>query len=40
MTAMNPLWLDRPRAVHPPIAGDAAYDVVVVGGGITGLLTS
>lgn len=36
---MNPLWLDRPRSSHAPLAGDSAYDVVVVGAGITGLLT-
>jgi glycine/D-amino acid oxidase-like deaminating enzyme len=40
MTPMNPLWLDRPRTSHPPLAGHASYDVVVVGGGITGLLTA
>lgn len=33
------VWLDRPRAPHPPLQEDRAYDVAVVGGGLTGLLT-
>ena len=33
------VWLDRPRASHPSLSGTQAYDVVVVGGGLTGLLT-
>lgn len=33
------MWLDRPRASHPPLTGNATFDVVVVGGGLTGLLT-
>jgi glycine/D-amino acid oxidase-like deaminating enzyme/nitrite reductase/ring-hydroxylating ferredoxin subunit len=36
---MTPLWLDRPRAEHPPLIGRSTFDVVVVGGGLTGLLT-
>jgi glycine/D-amino acid oxidase-like deaminating enzyme/nitrite reductase/ring-hydroxylating ferredoxin subunit len=40
MTSMNPLWLDRPRTAHSPLVEHAAYDVAVVGGGITGLLTA
>jgi glycine/D-amino acid oxidase-like deaminating enzyme len=39
MTPMNPLWLDRVRPSHAPLAGDTAYDVAVVGGGVAGLLT-
>ena len=39
MNALTPLWLDRPRATHPPLAGETTYDVVVVGGGLTGLLS-
>lgn len=39
MNAMTPLWLDRPRATHPTLIGEASYDVVVAGGGITGILT-
>lgn len=34
------LWLDRPRPAYPALDGQAAHDVVVVGGGITGLLTT
>lgn len=37
--ASQSLWLDRPRKQFPPLATDAAYDVAVVGGGLTGLLT-
>src|SRR5690554_2534969 len=34
----NPFWLDRARpGPHPPLAGDAEADLVVVGGGLTGL---
>ena len=39
MTAMTPLWLDRPRATHPALTAPATYDVVVAGGGLVGLLT-
>lgn len=39
MAAMTPLWLDRPRATRPRLTGQASYDVVVAGAGITGLLT-
>jgi glycine/D-amino acid oxidase-like deaminating enzyme len=34
------LWLDRPRSPYPPLVGESSYDVCVVGGGITGLLTA
>src|SRR5688572_276905 len=37
---MTSLWLDRPRPVRPALEGDAAYDVVVVGAGVTGLTTA
>lgn len=40
MSDMTPLWLDRPRRSHPPVSQDAAYDVLVVGGGITGVVTA
>jgi glycine/D-amino acid oxidase-like deaminating enzyme/nitrite reductase/ring-hydroxylating ferredoxin subunit len=40
MTEMTPLWLDRPRPVHPPLEGDTTCDVAVVGGGITGVVTA
>jgi glycine/D-amino acid oxidase-like deaminating enzyme/nitrite reductase/ring-hydroxylating ferredoxin subunit len=33
------VWLDRPRTSHLPLSGSPTYDVVVVGGGLTGLLT-
>ena len=39
MTAMTPLWLDRPRATHPRLTAPARYDVVVAGAGVVGLLT-
>lgn len=39
MTAMTPLWLDRPRPSHPALTGSASFDVVVAGAGLTGLLT-
>lgn len=35
---MTPLWLDRPRAEHARLTGRSTYDVVVVGGGLTGLM--
>ncbi len=37
-----PFWLDRldRPAARPPLAGDAACDLVVVGGGFTGLWTA
>lgn len=35
------LWIDTtPATNYPAVAGDARYDVVVVGGGITGLTTA
>ncbi len=35
------LWLDTtPDTAYPPLVGDVRYDVVVVGGGITGLTTA
>jgi len=35
------LWIDTtPATDYPAVAGDARYDVVVVGGGITGLSTA
>lgn len=34
------LWLDRPRTTYPPLVGASSYDVCVVGGGLTGLLTA
>jgi len=39
MNALTPVWLDRPRAAHPTLTGDTTYDDVVVGAGLTGLLT-
>lgn len=40
MCAMTPLWLDRPRLKHPTLTDQATYDVIVVGAGITGLMTA
>jgi len=40
MPETTPLWLDRPTRTHPPLEGDATYDVAVVGAGLTGLLTA
>lgn len=38
--ASTPVWFDRPRPEpRPAAAGRASYDAVVVGGGLTGLLT-
>ncbi|HEY7044148.1 MAG TPA: FAD-dependent oxidoreductase [Nocardioidaceae bacterium] len=38
---MTSIWMDRPGlASHPPLTGDATYDVAVVGGGLTGLVTA
>ncbi|MCK0174031.1 FAD-binding oxidoreductase [Mycolicibacterium sp. F2034L] len=34
------MWLDVPRPEHPPLSGDADADLVVVGGGYTGLWTA
>jgi len=34
------LWLDHARSSYPPLAGESSYDVCVVGGGLTGLLTA
>lgn len=31
------MWLDHPRPDHPPLTGDTDTDLVVVGGGYTGL---
>jgi glycine/D-amino acid oxidase-like deaminating enzyme len=38
----TPFWLDRPRpfAEQPPLSGPATADLVVVGGGFTGLWTA
>jgi len=35
----KPFWLDRPDAppARPPVRGDLACDLVVIGGGFTGL---
>lgn len=41
-SALQPLWLDtgdRPRA-RPPLTGEVAADLLVVGGGFTGLWTA
>lgn len=40
MSPLQSLWLDRPHKTYAPLDGDAAYDVVVVGGGVTGLLSA
>lgn len=39
-TSTRPLWLSRPSETFPPLGGDAAYDVAVVGGGLAGLITA
>lgn len=41
-SSLQPFWLDRPErpAERPPLAGDTAVDLVVVGGGFTGLWTA
>jgi len=38
----KPFWLDRPDAppARPPVRGDLACDLVVIGGGFTGLWTA
>ena len=38
----KPVWLDRPDAppARPPVRGDLACDLVVIGGGFTGLWTA
>src|SRR6185295_4451221 len=33
----TPFWLDEPYAPRAPLGGDAAVDVAVLGGGLTGV---
>lgn len=41
MDSMTPVWFTRPRPdPRPPLTGSASYDVVVVGAGLTGLLSA
>jgi glycine/D-amino acid oxidase-like deaminating enzyme len=35
---LTPLWLDGPRSVRPALAEPGQYDVVIAGGGISGVL--
>lgn len=40
-TAQHSLWLEAmPETGYPTVTGDAAFDVAVVGGGLTGLTTA
>lgn len=35
---LTPLWLDGPRGIRPPLTHAGHYDIVVAGGGLSGLL--
>ena len=37
MQATTPFWLDAPYDPRPPLSGDVAVEVCVVGGGVGGL---
>ena len=34
------IWVNKPEDLQPPLSGDATADVVIVGGGLTGLSTA